>query len=90
MLGIMKRLAVISIACVLSAACTPHISDAEASALAREVRPLLERHTAASPLPKEVWPASVAALKPRAVYVRADGLCITTGSLFVEERGVFA
>jgi len=85
----MKRLAALSVACLVSAGCTPHISDAEASALAREVSSLLQRHTKAGPLPRESWPASVANLKPQAVYIRAEGLYITTSSVFVGERGVF-
>ena len=85
----MRRLTALSIACALIAACTPRISDAEALALAREVAPLFEHHTAVGPLPREVWPASVATLKPQGVYVRADGLYVVTWSLFVGERGVF-
>lgn len=84
----MKRLCALAAVCALTAACSPHISDTEASTLAREVRPLLERHTV-GPLPREVWPASIVTLEPRAVYVRADGLYITTWSFFIEERGVF-
>jgi hypothetical protein len=88
-LGITKRLAVVFIACVLSVACTPDVSHPEASTLAREVGLLLERRPAVGPLPRELWPSSVAKLKPQAVYVRAEGLYITTWSFFAQERGVF-
>ena len=85
----MKQVTVLAIVCVLSVGCTPRVSDSEASALAREVAPLLERHATAGPLPRESWPTSVATLKPKAVYVRNEGLYVTTWSFFVEERGVF-
>src|SRR5262245_23256472 len=87
--GVIKRTAALALGCVLLAACDTRISDAEAIALAREVAPLLKQQVAVGLLPREMWPASVAALDPTAVYVRAEGLYIATSSLLVEERGVF-
>ncbi len=85
----MKRLLAVCVACILGAACTPHVSEADASTLAREAAPLLQRQAPARSLPSTSWPVSVAALKPRAVYLRAEGLYIITSSFFTDERGVF-
>jgi len=85
----MKRLLAVCVACFLGTACTPHVSEADASTLAREVAPLLQRQGSAGSLPRTSWPASVAALKPQAVYLRAEGLYIITSSFFTDERGVF-
>ncbi len=84
----MRALALLPVAVLLLAACAPHLSEVETQALAREVAPLLARH-APGPLARELWPASVVALSPQGVRVGADGLYITTWSLFVQERGIF-
>ena len=85
----MKRLLAVCAACILGVACTPDISEAEASNLARDAAPLFQRQASASSLPRTSWPAAVVALNPQAVYLRAEGLYITTSSFFTEERGVF-
>ncbi len=74
---------------ILGVACTPDISEAEASNLARDAAPLFQRQTPAGSLPHTSWPAAVVALKPEAVYLRAEGLYIATSSFFTKERGVF-
>jgi len=88
-LGIMKRLLAVCAVSVLGVACTPDISEAEASNLARDAAPLFQLKASAGSLPPTSWPAAVVALKPEAVYLRAEGLYITTSSFFTNERGVF-
>jgi hypothetical protein len=84
----MRATAFLCIAALFLTACSPRLTALEIEALAREVPPMLTRH-APGPLPREVWPASVVAISPKAVRVGTDGLYITTWSLFVQERGIF-
>ena len=85
----MKRLLAVCAVCILGVACTPDISEAEASNLAHDAAPLFQRKVSAGSLPRTSWPAAVVALKPQAVHLRAEGLYIITSSFFTEERGVF-
>lgn len=84
----MRAFTLLSVAVLLLAACSPRLSKLEAETLAREVASLLAHHTRGA-LPRELWPASVVALRPKAVSLRDDGMYITTWSLFVQEGGVF-
>ena len=85
----MRQLLAVCAVSILSVACTPDISEPESSNLARDAAPLFLRKASEGTLPRATWPASVVALKPVVVYLRAEGLYITTSSFFTEERGVF-
>lgn len=84
----MRVFGLLPVPALLLAACSPQLSDLEAETLAREVAPLLV-HRPTGSLSRELWPASVVALDPKAVSLRDDGMYITTWSLFVQEGGVF-
>jgi len=84
-LGTVKRQLAICIASVALAACTPSITESDATILEGEVASLLEQGS----LSILALPPSVAALKPQAVYLRPEGLYIKTSSFFTEESGVF-
>ena len=85
----MKRLFAACAVATLSAACTPDISQAEASDLARDVAPLFQQKAFSNALPRISWPAGVVALKPKAVYLRREGLYVVTSSFLAQEHGVF-
>jgi hypothetical protein len=71
-------------------ACAPSISTAEASVLAKEVRPLLEVMCGGGgDVAPAAWPSSLQALEPDLVHVTMEGLYARTSKFFVSDRGVF-
>jgi hypothetical protein len=80
----------ITFAGVVLAACAPSISPSEASALSKELRPLLnEMCERGGVVSRAQWPAALVALDPDDVRVRPEGLYARTSTFMASERGMF-
>jgi len=75
---------------VVLAACTPSVSPSEASALSKELRPLLnEMCGRGGAVSRAQWPDTLAALDPENVLIRREGLYARTSAFMASEWGVF-
>ena len=81
-------LSVLSLLAVCSA-CTTQLSDTEAERIAAEARSLLADHPSSGPLDSAKLPPSIAALRPKLVYVKPDGLYIQASTWFTREHGLY-
>lgn len=71
---------------LLSAGCTPSVSETEAQALSSAASGLMANPVGHIAPP---WPSAVASFGPSEVYRRPEGVYIRTWGYFVEEGGVF-
>lgn len=74
---------------VLLAGCTPHLSEFQVDAIARDAPTVIANYHAPSIIEPSDWPASIAALNPEGVFVSVDGLYIVTTSFLASQWGVF-
>jgi hypothetical protein len=69
------------------AGCAPSLSEPDARSLAQDALPLFQERLGV--IPTERWPASVAALEPKNVQLRSEGVYIALSSFLVAEQGFF-
>ena len=74
---------------VMCSACTPQLSDTDAERIAVEARSLLADHPSPGQLDSARLPPAIAALRPKLVYVKPDGLYIQSSNWFTRERGLY-
>ena len=87
----MKTTAVLSVLglVVVCSACSPQLSDTDAKRIVTEARSLLADHPSAGQLDSAKLPPAIAALRPKLVYVKPDGLYIQSSTWFTRERGLY-
>src|SRR5688572_4565485 len=74
----------LAVVLVTIAGCAPSLSEPEARSLAQDALPLFQEQPGV--IPSERWPASVAALEPKNVQLRSEGVYISMSSFFVAEQ----
>lgn len=67
----------------------PALDEAEAVAVTRAARELLDRSRTQEAIPSESWPVAIQNLHPESVRAHPEGLYIQTGSMYVKEVGLF-
>lgn len=78
-------------ALLLLAACArvPSPDATEAAAIVRAASELMTESSTDGRVPAERWPAAIRSLEPESVRIGEPGIYISTGSLYVEEWGLF-
>src|SRR5262245_12775841 len=74
---------------VLCSACTPQLSDAQAARIAAEGRLVLAQYPSSGRVDSARLPPAIAAIRPKAVYVKPDGLYIQSATWFTSEWGYY-
>ena len=70
-------------------ACTPQLSDAEAERVAAEGRLVLSDHPKSGHIDSAKLPPTIAATRPKVVYVTVDGLYIQSTKWLTSEWGFY-
>jgi hypothetical protein len=85
------RILIVSFALLLTVGCmrVPALDEAEAVAVTRAARELLKSSRMQEVIPSKSWPAAIQNLNPESVRAHPEGLYIQTGSMYVEEVGLF-
>lgn len=91
MRGSVIRTLILTLALLLSAACSPvpSLDEAEAAEVVREARELMSSSKEGESISADRWPAAIRRLDPNSVRVDKEGLYIVTYTLYVEEQGLF-
>ena len=74
---------------ILCSACTPQLSDAQAERIATEARHLLALNPNPGQIDSARLPPAIASIRPKVVYVKAEGLYIQSVTWFTRESGLY-